>query len=92
MKKKKLNLVSQIGIGMTLGVAIGLAAIFIGFAPFVTDWIKPFGTIFVKMLKLIAIPLILITLIDGISNLSDIAKFSRIGGKTIGFYLVTTGV
>ena len=89
-KKKKLNLVTQIGIGMVVGVLLGIASIFFGIAPFVTDWVKPFGTIFVKMLKLIAIPLILVSLIDGISNLSDIAKFSRIGGKTIGFYLMTT--
>ena len=71
MKKKKLNLVSQIGIGMLAGVLVGVAATFIGFGPFILDWIKPFGTIFIKMLKLIAVPLILISLIDGISNLSE---------------------
>jgi len=90
MKKKKLNLVSQIGIGMLAGVLVGVAATFIGFGPFILDWVKPFGTIFIKMLKLIAVPLILISLIDGISNLSEITKLSRIGGKTIGFYLITT--
>jgi len=90
MKKKKLNLVSQIGIGMLAGVLVGVAATFIGFGPFILDWVKPFGTIFIKMLKLIAVPLILISLIDGISNLSEIKKLSRIGGKTIGFYLATT--
>ena len=90
MKKKKLNLVSRIGIGMLTGVLLGMAAIYMDFGPFISDWVKPFGTIFIKMLKLIAVPLILISLIDGISNLTDIAKLSRIGGKTIGFYLATT--
>ncbi len=87
---KKVSLVAQIGIAMILGVILGLIAIFSGFGPFIIDWIKPFGTIFVKMLKLIAIPLILVSLIDGISNLTDMAKLSRIGGKTVGLYLVTT--
>ena len=87
---KKLSLVAQIGIGMVLGVLLGLIAIFWGFGPGVIDWIKPFGTVFVNMLKLIAIPLILVSLIDGISNLTDMAKLSRIGGKTVGLYLTTT--
>jgi len=87
---KKLSLVAKIGIGMVLGVIVGLLAISIGQNEFVLNWIKPFGTIFVSLLKLIAIPLILITLIDGISNLKDMTKLSRIGGKTIAMYLTTT--
>ncbi len=59
---------------------------------FVDDWIKPFGTIFVNLLKLIAIPLILASLVKGISDLKDISKFSKIGGRTIGIYLLTTVV
>ena len=58
--------------------------------PFVLDWIKPWGTIFVNLLKLIAVPLVLVSLIDGVSNLTDMSKLSRIGGKTIGFYLAST--
>ena len=52
----------------------------------------PFGTIFVKMLKLIAVPLILMSLIDGVSNLSNATKLSRIGGKTFSIYIITTVV
>lgn len=59
-------------------------------AKFVTDWIKPFGDIFVRMLKLIAIPLILASLIKGISDLKDISKFKSMGLRTIGIYVVTT--
>lgn len=57
---------------------------------FVGDWINPFGTIFVKLLKLIAIPLILASLIKGISDLKDISKFRNIGLRTIVTYILTT--
>ncbi len=87
---KKLSLVAQIGIGMTLGVVLGVLSTSFHFENIVLNWVEPFGTIFVKMLKLIAIPLILVSLIDGISNLTDMAKLSRIGGKTVGMYLITT--
>ena len=87
---KKLSLVAKIGIGMLLGVVIGILAVFLHNGEFVLNWIKPFGTIFISMLKLIAIPLILVSLIDGISNMTDTSKLSRIGGKTIGFYIATT--
>ncbi|MCB0497579.1 MAG: dicarboxylate/amino acid:cation symporter [Cyclobacteriaceae bacterium] len=87
---KKLSLVAKIGIGMLIGVIIGVLAIFWGGGEFVLNWVKPFGTIFISMLKLIAIPLILVSLIDGISNMTDTSKLSRIGGKTIGLYIATT--
>ena len=87
---KKLALHWKILIGMAVGVVLGIAAILVGFNEFVLDWIKPFGTIFINLLKLIAVPLILVSLIDGISNLTDLSKLSRIGGKTIGFYIFST--
>ena len=87
---KKLSLVAKIGIGMLLGVIIGLLAIFFSGNELVLNWVKPFGTIFISMLKLIAIPLILVSLIDGISNMTDTSKLSRIGGKTLGLYVSTT--
>ena len=59
---------------------------------FVTDWIQPFGTIFIKLLKLIAIPLIMASLIKGISDLQDISKFRNIGLRTIVLYISTTAV
>ena len=90
MSKKKLPQYTKILIGMGLGLAWGLMASPLGLAEFTADWIKPFGTIFINGLKLIAIPLILVSLIDGISNLSDISKLSRMGGKTIALYLSTT--
>ena len=54
------------------------------------DWIKPFGTIFINVLKLIAVPLILASLIKGVSDLKDITQLSTMGSRTIGLYLLTT--
>jgi len=88
---KKLELHWQILIGMLLGLAFGFAMLQVdGGAEFVGKWIKWFGTIFVKLLKLIAIPLILASLIKGISDLKDISKFANIGIRTIIIYVFTT--
>ena len=81
----------KILIGMALGVVFGLVASFIdGGAVFTADYIKPFGTIFINLLKLIAIPLILASLIKGVSDLQDISKLSQMGGRTILTYVTTT--
>jgi len=89
----KLALHWQILIGMALGVVFGIFMGQMSFGPdFVQDWIKPIGTIFIRLLKLIAIPLIIASLIKGISDLKDISKFSTIGGRTIGLYLMSTVV
>ncbi len=88
---KKLALHLKILIGMLFGVLFGLALSFInGGGDFISDYIKPFGTIFINLLKLIAIPLILASLIKGVSDLKDIAKLSQMGGRTILIYVSTT--
>ena len=88
---KKLALHWKIIIGMILGVVIGgLASLVPWGSGFVSNWIKPFGTIFINSLKLIAMPLILASLIKGVSDLKDISKLSTIGGRTIIIYLSTT--
>jgi len=88
---KKLALHWQILLGMLLGVVFALIMTNFDFGKdFVKDWIKPFGTIFINSLKLIAIPLILAALIKGVSDLKDISKLSKMGGRTIGLYIVTT--
>ncbi len=90
---RKLELHWKILIGMLLGLLFGFAMTYPDWGRnFVTDWIKPFGTIFVNLLKLIAIPLILASLIKGISDLKDITKFKKIGLRTIGIYVFTTVV
>lgn len=81
----------KILIGMLLGILFGLGMTFIsGGAKFVGDWINPLGTIFVRLLKLIAVPLIIASLVKGISDLKDISKFRNIGLRTIGIYIITT--
>ena len=88
---KDLPLHWKIILGMFLGVIFGL--IFSQFdigKSLITDFIKPFGTIFIKLLKLIAIPLILASLIKGISDIKDLSKLSKMGSRTIGIYLITT--
>ena len=88
---KKLALHWKILIGMLIGIIFGLIMSFInGGSQFVGDYIKPFGTIFINLLKLIAIPLILASLIKGVSDLKDISKLSLMGGRTIAIYLLTT--
>ena len=77
---------------MVLGVLYGLLASKMGWVDFTNDCIKPWGKIFINLLKLIAVPLVFASLIKGVSSLSDISKLSRIGGKTIGIYLFTTVV
>ena len=90
---RKLELHWQIMIGMLLGLVFGFVMTYPDWGrQMVQDWIGPFGTIFVKLLKLIAIPLILASLVKGISDLKDISKFRRIGLRTIGIYIVTTVV
>ena len=88
---KKLALHWQILLGMALGVVFALIMTnFSWGSDFIADWIKPFGTIFIRALKLIAIPLILAALIKGISDLKDISSLSKMGFRTILTYVVTT--
>jgi len=89
---KKLALHWQIIIGLVLGVLFGIVAATNQWGQFTQDWIAPFGTIFVNLLKLIAVPLVLASLVTGVASLSDLSKLSRMGGKTIAIYLMTTVV
>ncbi|MDD4673818.1 MAG: dicarboxylate/amino acid:cation symporter [Bacteroidales bacterium] len=87
---KKSPLYAKILIGMLVGVVVGIVAVSAGIGWVVSDWIKPFGLIFLNMLKLVAMPLIFASLVTGIAGLTDITKLSRIGLKTISYYLITT--
>lgn len=88
---KKLALHWKIIIGMILGIIFGFIMNSVeGGKGIVTDWISPFGTIFINLLKLIAVPLILASLIKGISDLKDISKIKTMGLRTITIYLCTT--
>ena len=82
----------QIILGLILGVIYGLIAAANGWGKFTSDWIAPFGVIFINSLQLIAVPLVIASLITGVASLSDLRKLSRIGGKTLGIYIATTAV
>jgi Na+/H+-dicarboxylate symporter len=80
----------QIIIGLILGLIWGLVANLVGLNDFTINYIKPVGTIFIKLLVLIAVPLVLVSLVTGVTSLNDTAKLSRMGGKTVGIYAITT--
>lgn len=80
----------KIIIGMILGFAWGMIAVKSGLEKFTSDWIVPWGSILLKLLKLIAIPLIFVSLVKGISSITDISRLSRIGLKTVGIFFVST--
>src|SRR6056297_4018920 len=80
----------KIIIGLILGLLWVLLSSLLNWNEFTVDYIGPFGTIFVNLLKLIAIPLVLASLVVGVSSLNDMTKLSRIGGKTVGIYMITT--
>jgi hypothetical protein len=86
---KDLPLHWKILIGMFVGIVFGIVASMLDARQLVIDWIKPFGTIFINLLKLIAIPLIIASLIKGVSDLKDISKLSRMGGRTVLIYIFT---
>ncbi|SUZ50936.1 uncharacterized protein METZ01_LOCUS3790, partial [marine metagenome] len=88
----KMQLHWQIIIGLLLGLIFGVVSALMGWGQFTTDWIAPFGTIFIRLLKFIAVPLVLTSLITGVASLSDLKKLSRIGGKTISIYIITTAI
>lgn len=94
-KRPKFPLYIQILLGMLAGILLGILALqfdtdrFDGIQ-FIQHWIRPWGQLFIRLLQLIAIPLVFISLVKGVTGLKDISKFSRIGGKTIGIYLCTT--
>ena len=90
-QKNKLGLHWKILIGMLAGLVGGFVLLQFDYGKQLTyDWIAPIGKIFVNLLKLIAIPLILASLIKGVSDLKDIAKFKTIGLRTIALYITTT--
>ncbi len=82
----------KIIIGLVLGAIYGILSAVNGWNAFTSDFISPFGTIFLNLLKLIAVPLVVSSLITGVASLSDTRKLSRIGWKTIALYISTTAV
>ena len=87
---KNLPLHFKIIIGLILGIIWALFSSFMGWNNFTINWIDPFGAIFIRLLKFIAVPLVLFSIIGGIAGLTDVSKLGRLGGKTLALYLTTT--
>ncbi|KAA6328539.1 Proton glutamate symport protein [termite gut metagenome] len=80
----------QILLGMGAGILIGIIALHFNGTPFIQNWIYPWGRLFIRLLQLIAVPLVIVSLIKGVIGLKDISKFSRMGGRALIIYVVTT--
>ncbi len=89
-EKKKLSLTTWIALGLVLGVIAGLA--FQGAPDVATEYIKPFGTIYLNLIKMVVVPVVLLSIMQGIVSLQDVRKVGSIGVKTICFYLITTAI
>lgn len=88
---KKIPVYLQIIIGLIGGLIVGLALIIFNLpSDWVIDFIKPIGTIFMRLLKMIAIPMVLVSLLLGILSLRDVSRLSAIGLRTIAIYFITT--
>ncbi|HOE58182.1 MAG TPA: dicarboxylate/amino acid:cation symporter [Bacteroidales bacterium] len=87
---KRIPLYVKILAGLAIGIFVGIIAVITNSGGFIIDYVKPFGTIFLNLLKLIAIPLIFTSLVSGIAGLSNIKKFSTLGVQTFVLYIVTT--
>ena len=96
MEKKKLSLGGWILIGLIAGIVVGaifwLAMGADAAGAFTAKWIKPFGDIFVNLLKFIVVPLVLLSITDGVISMGDIGKVGKIGWKTVAYFLVTTAI
>lgn len=90
---RSIPLHAKILLGLVLGLAWGIISVFSKLpASFTTDFIQPLGTIFIALLKMVAIPLVLASLIVGVASMNDFKKLSRIGGRTIAIYICTTAI
>jgi len=88
--KKGLALHWQVIIGLVLGAVYAWMSIRYGWNEFTLNWIQPFGDIFINLLKMIAVPLVLFSIISGVASLGDMKKLGRMGIKTLAIYLTTT--
>ena len=87
---KKLPLHVKIILGLIAGIIWAFISSWLGWNEFTINWIDPFGTIFIRLLKFIAVPLVLFSIIGGVSSLTDVSKLGRLGAKTLSLYLITT--
>jgi Na+/H+-dicarboxylate symporter len=87
---KRLPIHVKILIGLIAGIIWAFLSSYLGWNEFTINWIDPFGEIFIRILKFIAVPLVMFSIIGGVSSLSDVSKLGKMGAKTLGLYLMTT--
>lgn len=80
----------QILVGMFIGIVTGVVALNVNGQQFIMDWVKPWGQLFIRLLQLVAVPLVFVSLVRGVIGMGDISKFSKLGLKTIALYMITT--
>ena len=90
-QKRKLNLPAWIIIGMLAGIAVGFIFLKIG-GTFTTDYLKPFGTIYINLLKFMVVPVVLFSIMSGVMSLNDLKKVGSVGIKTFIYYICTTAL
>ena len=90
--KKKVSLPMQILIALVLGIVVGLICSAAGWKDFTANYLKPFGDIFVNLLKFIVVPVVLFSMIDGILSMNDMRKVGSVGIKTVAYFMVTTAI
>lgn len=87
--KQRMSLPAQMGIGMVLGVLAGALAPHVGFAP---QWFKPFGQLFINLVRMVVVPLVFATLVAGAASVGDVGRLGRVAGKTLIYYFTTTAI
>ena len=90
-QKRKLNLPAWIIIGMLAGIAVGFIFMKVG-GTFTTDYLKPFGTIYINLLKFMVVPVVLFSIMCGVISLNDLKKVGSVGIKTFIYYICTTAL
>ncbi|MBZ4653652.1 MAG: sodium:dicarboxylate symporter [Peptococcaceae bacterium] len=85
-----MKLSTKILIGLILGIIAGL--LLSSYTGFIKTWIKPFGDLFINLIKMVIVPLVLSSLVVGAASVGDVKKLGRMGGKTVGYYLITTAI
>lgn len=87
---QSITLWKRVLIALVLGAVVGLLAHYIGFSDFTTNWVKPFGQAFVNLIKMLIVPLVVVTLVSGVVAMGDPKRLGSLGVKTIALYMGTT--
>ena len=91
MKQKKMPLAFWIFIGLLVGIAAGVGLMYVpGGLNIANGYVKPFGTIFLNLLKFIVVPIVMFSIASGVISMQDIGRVGSVGGKTVLFYMCTT--